>query len=158
MKRMLYTFTFSLLLNIFLGFMLFDQWKLNNTITNQAFNNFYHHLNTTGIYLDKYLDEKDPSLLAGAQKSADAVMMEANIISSHFDNHNSLSTYMNDFMGKIMTIEANDFNYEQINQYLLGINSLRETILPPDKKIIQKDKGTLNEFLEKAGSIVQIND
>lgn len=134
MKRMLYALTFSLLLNIFLGFTLFEQWKQNATITDQAFNNFYHHLNATGIYLDKYLDEKEPSLLARAQNSADAAMIEANIISNHFDKNNSLSTYMNDFMGKIMTIDANDFNDEQISNYLLDINSLKETILSSDKK------------------------
>lgn len=158
MKRLNYFFAFSLLLNILLGFMLFEQWKLNKITTDQAFNNFYHHLNTIGIYLDKYLDKKDPSYLARAQNSADALMIEANIISAQFDKHNSLSTYMNNFMGNIICIETNDSNDEQIKQYLLDINSLRKTILPQDKKIIQKDKATLYEFLEKAEKIVEKNN
>lgn len=162
MKRIKYALISCLLLNILLSSMLFYQWKSNQIMLGYAFANFYHHLNSTAIYLNEYLDGKDTLYLARAHNTADAAMVEANILSPYFGDYSkdeiySLSHYMNGFMTEIMSIEVNNPDHIRIRFYLEDINSLKEILLPVVSDPFKKDKATLKDFLRKAEEINKVD-
>jgi len=136
----------ALLLNIFLGYMLFEKSQKNTTTFNMVYGNLHGHLTNTSSSIENYLETNDKSYLNKAMDNINAAKSDINLLKVYLPQLSLTATFDYIFI-KLDTEDA-----ESLHTYLNDIKTLHK-VMVTENDAWEINRSTIKRFLCEASKI-----